>query len=112
MIYLNFMNQPFRFNAFGFSSAFLLWAVLGLVDGFIIPLFFVGVGLGWILYILLPSFNPTSAIIFCLATSNARVGGTPRNTRILIDTLIGFGYVLVSIMPLISSRTENSNDRS
>jgi H+/Cl- antiporter ClcA len=62
--------------------------------GFIIPLFFVGVSLGLILYILFPSINPTLAIISCMAAINACVTRTPMSTTILLATLTGFGYFI------------------
>ncbi len=62
--------------------------------GFIIPLFFVGVGLGSILYLLFPSINPTLAIISCMAAVNACVTRTPMSTTILLATLTGFGYFI------------------
>lgn len=92
--YLNIFDQPIRFNPFVFSRTFLLWAVLGLVGGFIIPLFFVGVGLGLILYVMFPSINSTLAIISCMAAINACVTRTPMSTTILLATLTGFGYFI------------------
>jgi H+/Cl- antiporter ClcA len=62
--------------------------------GFIIPLFFVGVSLGLILYVLFPSINPTLAIISCMAAINACVTRTPMSTTILLATLTGFGYFI------------------
>jgi H+/Cl- antiporter ClcA len=62
--------------------------------GFIIPLFFVGVSLGLILYIVFPSINPTLAIISCMAAINACVTRTPMSTTILLATLTGFGYFI------------------
>jgi H+/Cl- antiporter ClcA len=62
--------------------------------GFIIPLFFVGVSLGSILYLLFPSINPTLAIISCMAAINACVTRTPMSTTILLATLTGFGYFI------------------
>ena len=95
--YLNIFDQPIRFNPFVFSRTFLLWAVLGLVGGFIIPLFFVGVGLGLILYVMFPSINSTLAIISCMAAINACVTRTPMSTTILLATLTGFGYFIPKI---------------
>ncbi|RAJ14278.1 voltage-gated chloride channel [Arenibacter echinorum] len=92
--YLNILDQPIRFNPFVFSRTFLLWAVLGLVGGFIIPLFFVGVSLGLILYVMFPSINSTLAIISCMAAINACVTRTPMSTTILLATLTGFGYFI------------------
>nr|WP_262921899.1 chloride channel protein [Arenibacter sp. A80] len=62
--------------------------------GFIIPLFFVGVSLGSILYVLFPTINLTLAIISCMAAINACVTRTPMSTTILLATLTGFGYFI------------------
>ncbi|MEQ8219457.1 MAG: chloride channel protein [Arenibacter sp.] len=62
--------------------------------GFIIPLFFVGVSLGLILYVMFPSINSTLAIISCMAAINACVTRTPMSTTILLATLTGFGYFI------------------
>jgi len=60
--------------------------------GFIIPLFFVGATLGLILHQLIPSINPTLAIVSCMAAINACVTRTPMSTTILLATLTGFGH--------------------
>jgi H+/Cl- antiporter ClcA len=62
--------------------------------GFIIPLFFVGVSLGLILYVMFPSINSTLAIISCMAAIKACVTRTPMSTTILLATLTGFGYFI------------------
>ncbi len=39
--YLNILDQPIRFNPFLFSRTFLLWAMLGLIGGFISGLYWI-----------------------------------------------------------------------
>ncbi len=88
--------------------------------GFIIPLFFVGATLGLIIHQLIPSINPTLAIVSCMAAINACVTRTPMSTTILLATLTGFGhfvpilfasltgYFLAPRIPFISSQMEKS----
>ena len=93
------LTQDLSLNAL---VAILLFKVLAIAitvtsgwrGGFIIPLFFVGVSLGSILYLLFPFINPTLAIISCMAAINACVTRTPMSTTILLATLTGFGYFI------------------
>ncbi|MCM4171745.1 chloride channel protein [Arenibacter sp. TNZ] len=93
------LTQDLSLNALVAILVFKIVAIAitvtsGWRGGFIIPLFFVGVSLGMILYILFPSINPTLAIISCMAAINACVTRTPMSTTILLATLTGFGYFI------------------
>ncbi|MDX1753718.1 MAG: chloride channel protein [Salinimicrobium sediminis] len=86
--------------------------------GFIIPLFFVGATLGFIIHELVPGVNLSLAIVSCMAAINACVTRTPMSTTILLATLTGFGhfipilfasltgYFLAPRLPFISSQME------
>lgn len=65
--------------------------------GFIIPIFFIGVTLGMILFKLYPGQNLGLAIVCCMAAVNACVTRTLVSTILLVATLTGYA----SIVPIL-----------
>ncbi|GAB3162894.1 chloride channel protein [Telluribacter humicola] len=62
--------------------------------GFIIPLFFVGSTVGFIIHAALPGQNLPLILVSSMATINACVTRTPISTTILLSTLTGFHYLI------------------
>lgn len=63
--------------------------------GYIVPIFFIGVAMGMILYKLAPEYqNLGLAVVCCMASINACVTRTMLSSVLLVSTLTGYGTIL------------------